>query len=622
MDVFVAGKRFRLDPTQAVGKGGEADVYRIAPDRALKLWKGPDHPDLAGLDLEQEAARRRLDVYGAKLGAFPTSLPARVVLPEEPATDKSGRRVLGYTMRFIDHAEMLVRYADRGFRAGGIDTDQVRAALLDLHATVAGLHAARVVIGDFNDLNVLVRGAEAWVIDADSFQFGAYPCTVFSTRFVDPILCDPHAASPMLQRPHNPESDWYAFTVMLMQCLLFVGPYGGIHRPADPARRVPHDARPLRRITVFDSEVRWPKPALPAAVLPDDLLHHLQEVFVRDRRGEFPRRLLENLRWTRCAACGAEHGRATCPQCACAVLVAAVPAATVRGTVVASECFRTRGRILCAAWQEGKLRWLSHDGEAFLREDGRAVLRGPLDPHMRFRLRGEETLLARGRQLVRLNPGREPERLSVDLCGSAPAFDAAPRAAYWIDQGRLLRDGAFGPELVGETLAGQTLFWAGAKLGFGFYRAAGLRVGFVFRPDRAGLDDSVALPPLRGTLVAADCALDDERAWFFAATEEGGRTVVRALVVRADGSVEASAEAEEGAEPWLSARPGKLASGGALFVPLDEGIVRIEARGGRLVRTRDFPDTEPFVDAGCRLLPGPQGIHVVTPQEIRFLRLS
>ncbi len=59
---------------------------------------------------------------------------------------------------------------------------------------------------------------------------------------------------------------------MLMQSLLFVGPYGGVYRPTDKKKTVLHDARPLKRITVFDPEVRYPKPARPYNMLPDDLL--------------------------------------------------------------------------------------------------------------------------------------------------------------------------------------------------------------------------------------------------------------------------------------------------------------------------------------------------------------
>lgn len=59
-DVYLRGKRIKLDPTQSLGKGGEADVFRLGADRALKLFKPPDHPDYAGLPAEQSAAEKRL----------------------------------------------------------------------------------------------------------------------------------------------------------------------------------------------------------------------------------------------------------------------------------------------------------------------------------------------------------------------------------------------------------------------------------------------------------------------------------------------------------------------------------------------------------------------------------
>ena len=141
----------------------------------------------------------------------------------------------------------------------------------DLHGTVMGIHGKQVVIGDFNDLNVLVKGTEAYMVDADSFQFGRFPCRVFTARFVDPLLCDPKSHSPMLVKPHNSESDWYAYAVMLMQCLLYVDPYGGVYIPKDRAKKIPHPQRPLKRVTIFNPEVRYPKPAVHYNVLPDDL---------------------------------------------------------------------------------------------------------------------------------------------------------------------------------------------------------------------------------------------------------------------------------------------------------------------------------------------------------------
>ena len=87
--------------------------------------------------------------------------------------------------------------------------------------------------------------------------------------------------------------------------------------------------------------------------------------------------------------------------------------------------------------------------------------------------------------------------------------------AVWLAGGALWRATRLGPERIGSVLAGQTRAWVGAKLGVGFYRAGGYAVGFVFRPDRGGLDDRVALPKLRGQLVDAHAIIGDDRAWLF-----------------------------------------------------------------------------------------------------------
>ena len=102
------------------------------------------------------------------------------------------------------------------------------------------------------------------------------------------MLCVPDATKLLLHQLHTTASDWYAFTVMLMQCLLFVGPYGGVYRPKDPAHRVPHEARPLHRMTIFHPEVQYPKPAIPYGTLPDELLHYWHRGFAQDVREPFP----------------------------------------------------------------------------------------------------------------------------------------------------------------------------------------------------------------------------------------------------------------------------------------------------------------------------------------------
>lgn len=639
MFVHISGRRVSVDASASIGKGGEADVFDLRDGTVLKLWKGPDHPDLVGLREEQEGARERLATHQHKLRELPRDLPEGVVGPIDLATDRGGKQLVGFTMRHVTGAEVLLRYAEPAARRAGLPAAEAISALRDLHRIVGALHARGLVIGDFNDLNVLVQGGRAFLIDADSLQFGRYLCRVYTERFVDPLLCDPDLPRPVPVRPHSPSSDWYAFAAMLLQSIACVGPHGGVFRPADPARRVPQPARPLRRITVFDREVVYPRPALPLAALPDDLLAELEQIFVHDRRGPFPRALLEDLRVTRCTQCGAEHARAVCPRCVLTAGPAITQTTVVRGSVTATRIFETRGAIVFAAAQEGVLRFVAHEGDRYLREDGREILRGPLDPSLGFAIQGELTLVGRGAEVAILAPGRAPERLATDVFQGRPVIAANARRRFWSRGGALFR-GALGgdpsagdlasrlargaDQHVGEVLAGQTRLWVGERFGLGFYRAGALSVAFVFGADRGGLTDTVKLPFLPGEIVGAHCVFDPDRdrAYVLLAAQHRGRAVHQCVCLTASGEVIAAAEATRDDGSWLGALGGKCAAGGFLLATTDEGVVRVEPRGRSLVETRRFPDTEPFVDPATRLFTSPRGLWAAGEREVHELRIA
>ena len=142
MHVFVNGKRLRLKPQQAIGKGGEADVFTIGNGQVLKLFKPPSHPDYTGQPHEQQQAEARLAEHQAKLPAFPGHVPSRVVRPEALVTDRSGRTILGYTMRFLHGATVLMRYAERSFRQAGV-TCHRGGAVSRSAQTLCALHQGR-----------------------------------------------------------------------------------------------------------------------------------------------------------------------------------------------------------------------------------------------------------------------------------------------------------------------------------------------------------------------------------------------------------------------------------------------------------------------------------------------
>lgn len=579
-EVVLGGRRFKPQPSRLLGSGGEADVYDIGSGLALKLYKGPDHPDYRGLADEQRAARERLSSRARKLRDFPGSLPSRVVAPIETATDRSGRFV-GYSMKAVGQAEPLLRWADPAFRRA-VPPAAAAPLLLDLHSTVARLHELGVVIGDFNDLNVLVSGGLSYLIDADSFQFGAHACRAFTERFVDPLACEP--AALRLAAAYDPATDWYAYDVLVFQSLLLVHPFGGTF----PGKGK-HSERVLGRLSVFDPKVRYPKAALPWRALPDELLHRFHGTFVEDKRTAFPRALLDTLRWSACARCGAPHARHACPACERAAPQVRRLSVTVRGTVTATTLLETRGEVVAVS--PGG--WLVYEAGEFKREDGTVALRGPLRPGTRYFLDGKKTLSA----------------------GASEAFAHADGRSYWERDGALWRQGSLGEERFGEVLAGQTRLWAGPAFGFGFYRAGGLTVAFTFDPHRRGLADGLRLPAIAGRVLDADCVFGTNTAWLLLLLEAGGRLWRRCVALRKDGTVLACVD-----EPaWLESLHGACAAGDWLFVPTDRGIVRVDAT---LSRTSEYAETEPFVDASTRLAAAEDGLLCANRREVLKLTVK
>jgi len=620
-------RRFVLDPSKSKGKGGEADIFDIGHGHVLKVFKTPDHPDYEGMPIEQKGARARIAEHQRKLPAFPHGLPPRVVVPVDLAYAQNGT-IAGYTMPFLAGAETILRFSENGFRNGGVPDELVIKILADLRETVAQIHPNGMVIGDFNDLNVLVIGDKAYVIDADSTQFGTFLCRAFTERFVDPLLVREKtenekaggaAGSLMLAKPYNNLSDWYAFAVMLMQTLLCLagGPYGGVYKPKLASNRIAHSARPLHRITVFHPEVRYPGPARHFSLLPDDLLEYFHQVFEKDERRAIESRLIENIHWTTCGTCGLLHARVVCPKCQVTMPQAVTTVST--GTVSGERAFRTEGNILFAVSQEGILRWLYHHNNEYHREDGGIVVTGQLNPLSRFRINGLKTIIATANDAMIFDPDRSAQRIGVDTFGSLPVFDANERHIFWVANGRITRSTDLGEgiyEAISDVLPQQTMLWAGSRFGFGFYRAGGISQCFIFSAEKRGINDSLTLRPFKGQLVDSTCIFGKDRIWFLVSNRFGGKTINSCYLIRIDGTVEAVAETEADDGSWLGTLRGKCAIGDFLLAATDDGIVRVKSLGNIVGVEKEFPDSARFVHTGRHLFVDKSGLMVVGSREI------
>lgn len=589
--VTIDGKTLKLGPRDFVGQGGEADIYRLPGQRVAKIFKTPRHPDLRGNPNEQEGARRRLQLMQRKLLDFPKGLPPSVVAPLELIRSKDGS-VIGYVMSFVEGADLLKHLTERTFREQqNVGISEVLSVMRGLHATVDGVHRAKAVIGDFNYLNVLFRvfltGSQVWLIDADSMQWGPYPCIAYTQEFVDPLLCDPRASTLQMLHPHNEASDWYAFSIMLMRAALYVGPYGGVYKPRDVRKRMAPGARPLHRVTVFNKEVAYPKPAVPYIELPPTVLDYLKETFSRDMREPFPLSLLDEGLWS---------GRKV------QVVAVLQPPATVQGKVTATVAFETEGRIVMAAIQNGKLLVLHHKDHAYLREDGSKVVEGAYDADLRYRLQGKTTLLAKRGQLMAIT-GDERAAHSVDGFSGLPMLDANAQYYYWLEGGSLKRsDALVGQRTVGDVLPGRTLLWVGDSFGLGLWYAGELQQAFVFDARSAGINSTVQIDRIPGQLINATTVFGGNLAWFLVEYQDNGQSHRRCTVVNSQGQVVSQVTiTEPGEDHWLHTIHGHAAVDNMLFAATDQGIVSVRVESGSLATTI-FEDTAALVTSASRLL--------------------
>lgn len=603
--IYVSGVPFALETGRLVGEGGEAEVYNFSADKVLKAYKLPDHPQFAGDDPGQRrlrnAAHERLADVQRRLPLFPRHTPQRVCAPSQLAYERrNGGQIVGFTMPLITDALTLKQYAVREYRRRQkMAQAEVVAVFRDLHTTVEQLHLMDVVIGDFNAMNILVRSqrGHAYVIDADSMQFGGLDSLAFMPRYVDPLLCDPAAKSPMLVSSHTCESDWYAFAVLFFEALLCVHPYGGVYRPADKKNKVGADQRCLRRISVFHPEVKYPDAALPLSSLPDKLAAFFQDSFLRDKRGPFPRELLDNLRFK-----GEQGYLAAAPLRVQAPNLVVQDIKVLPANMTSTLIFRLLPpeRIHQAGWVDGKLRYIYHARGAYRTEDGQPILEAGFDKSLRFRIHDFGIKASKGQQTFLLQAEENPRRLNLRYVW-APAFE---RWSHSLPE-----------ENLGKLLQRAKVVWGSRDYGIRITQASGALEAEIFSrwQERAAVDLSL----IKGDIVDAGFYFSAEHIWLLAHTRKGGRLIKWLLCLSCDGYVKACHFASA-ASDWLSSVYEACAFGWGLdgeqprlLVSSADGFAEIALVNGRL-QHHLVAGTAGVVASSDRLLP--QHVPSVTDQ--------
>lgn len=258
--IVIDNQKINIKQSDTLGVGGEATVVQVQ-NAAVKIFHKPT-----------PARAKKLEDF-LKLG----KLPRTICAPQKLVYDSTGREVVGFVMqRLSPQYEVMQMLASKKFRNKhpSITLATITDLLLSGYETIEDLHRMGVIIGDNNDLNALFWKSRMVFIDADSFQFGRYPCAVGTENFLDPQLYEKDLATKPYFVPLN---DWYSWYVMFIRSLLMVHPHGGVHREY---KTVPQ--RAAKRMTFLHSDVKYPKSGMHPDLLNDGLKTLFDRMFVAE----------------------------------------------------------------------------------------------------------------------------------------------------------------------------------------------------------------------------------------------------------------------------------------------------------------------------------------------------
>jgi H/ACA ribonucleoprotein complex subunit 3 len=457
--VYIHQQPITLEATDLIQAGGEGMVFAHKLG-AIKLYHKPQQ------------------IHAAKLRTLCQTalpLPANILAPNALVTNASGQ-IIGLRMPLLPAGSRPFRkLASLPYRAQHhISQMAIISLLQQTLAQLMLLHQQGFVVGDLNDTNLFfVRGPHLpptpfW-IDVDSFQYGQHPCPAAMHSFLDPAL---YAVKNFRCKPvFSQQTDWYAFSVLLVKCLLGVHPFGGTHHQYKSLA-----TRALARVSILHPGVTLPTHSLPLESLSDGLLQHIGRVFDHGERGIFPTQLLNEYAGTLidCPHCGLSFPkqRRHCPRCR-----QRREKQTGNGPQSSRPILIVEGTIIQVAVAEnGRFQLVTRQGDQYFLT--RAGLGGKISetalfsgqPGYRFAIFGD---------ILAVNPPLHDQLLLLDLCGKQPAqlqllttttfrgkavFAATTKALYriaggWIMRG-IVRDGLYVEDYVCTAHRAQTRFWA------------------------------------------------------------------------------------------------------------------------------------------------------------------
>jgi hypothetical protein len=267
--VVIGQKKIQVTITDKdyLAAGGEAEIYT----HGGKVYKLYHDPVAKMLPLQ-------------KMQELSCITDPQVVLPEDVIYDSKTGAPLGYTTRFVDNVDPILKIFNRAYKTTNNITPQMVADLVKkLQGTLSSIHSAQCLAVDFNELNILIGlGPDIipWFIDTDSYATPSFKATAIMDSIRDRKATVYDAKGTMHYKP-TVLSDWYSWAIISFWVYTNVHPYRGNHpnyKPKDKHKQMDDG------FSVFAPGVRVPPTVEDFAVIPKRHLDWYKLVFERGER--------------------------------------------------------------------------------------------------------------------------------------------------------------------------------------------------------------------------------------------------------------------------------------------------------------------------------------------------
>ena len=250
-----------------VAAGGEANIY-VNGGKVYKIYHDP-HKTLPAKKI-QELAR---------------ILNPLVVVPEDLIYDTATGDPIGYTAKYVDNVEPLLKLFVKTFKqANNIDPQMIADLVKLFQLIVNDIHSASCLAVDLNELNELVhiepKVLTPYFIDVDSYATPSYKASAIMDSVRDRRVTS--YVNGKLIYNADVFSDWFSWAVITFQLYTNIHPYRGNHpnyKPIDKHKQMDDG------ISVFHAGVKVPPIANPFTNIPSRHLGYYKDVFLNGNRG-------------------------------------------------------------------------------------------------------------------------------------------------------------------------------------------------------------------------------------------------------------------------------------------------------------------------------------------------